>query len=214
MRSNARLRVRTRPTGAISVPKVRIGLIAAPCRSSPERRRCVRRGAGTRACRGRTRCRAARAPADRRRPPRRASAPPLGRARRRDHEAAEPAGAGLRRRPPRRAGMPALGMSRAASARSRRCPTSPRRCGPRRCRARPRRAARRPRGSRRPRAARSRQRRRLLQPHVERVEVVVGVLGPQVAVPAHIQADLPDAPPIDRWGGRYGVLSVTTATLT
>src|SRR5262249_54604396 len=56
-----------------------------------------------------------------------------------------------------------------------------------------------------------RQRRGFAQPRIEGIEVVVLMLGPQVTIPAHIQADLANPPPINepprqgrRAGGHHG----------
>ena len=43
-----------------------------------------------------------------------------------------------------------------------------------------------------------RQRRGFAQPRIEGIEVVVLMLGPQVTIPAHIQADLANPPPVDQ----------------
>ena len=200
MRSNARLRVRTRPTGEISVPNVRIGLIwsaeptsacAAPMRPPRRRYSSVSRQ-NQMSSRSRVPWIAAHH--------RVGVLARLGRARGRDDEAAEPAGAGravddlharavllLHHRPASRPLSQVPERPSAMCTETMSCPASAsgsytaQEVADRRLRG-------------------HRQRRRLLQPHVEEVEVVVGRLGPQVAVPAHVQRHLPDAPPLDEVG--------------
>ena len=212
------LRVRTRPTGAISVPKVRIGLTCSAAPSSacaapirPPRRRyssVSRAEPDVEAARACERIASHQRRRRRRRPPPRAPrrSPGSRARRRRSHrrrlEMRTPC---FSSRHPRRLAA-ALAGARQSLGDVDRDDVA----------ALPRPAARTRRGSRRPTAARSTGMvGDSAEPRVERVEVVVAVLALEVTVPADVEAETCETPHLStRWGGRYGVVSVTTATLT